>query len=394
MLVPGAGGRKKGGMAVIGRDATGGSGGKSSAEANLSTDFADLFTGRIPGLIAQYHDRLAEIRSPLVAEAVWPQCELQAQRIFDDCVRSLTEGDSEVTHLTDVVDLGAERVRQGVHPIHSVRAGGILGEVAMTALADCAALSGASQDELITAVRTLQKGIGMRLEAGSIGYDGYLLQRMRKAQEQAQRRLAREIHDHIGNSISLALRQIELYELECERAEQNSESPPQPSRHVGLAKDAILETIDRSRELVSELRRPGGAGSLETALRGFAAALGQSGAPLQIWVHGSDDWIPGAVAEELFIMVRECLRNTYNHAGAANIVVHIDIAPHEVHADIIDNGKGFDPQAVLAAGHGNGLLILKERSDLIGGTMHIDSVPGRGTRVSLWIPISQERPTV
>ncbi|MFI5781896.1 sensor histidine kinase [Nocardia sp. NPDC051570] len=375
---------------MVERDTTGRAEPNPSTEADLSPVLADLFVARIPELIAQYRTRLTEISSPLVSdESVWRQCELQARRIFDDCARSLAAGSTVVTHITDVFDLGTERVRQGAHITHSVRAGSILSELTVTALSDCAERFGAPQAELFAAVRALQQGIGLRLESGSIGYDAFLLQRVREVHEQGQRRLAREIHDHIGNSVSLALRQIELYELKCERAEDDP-----ASRHVRLAKDAILETIQHTRELVSELRQPGVTGSLETALRGFAASLGQSGAPLQMWVRGNDKWIPGAVAEELFIMVRECLRNTYTHAGAANVVVHIDIAPHEVHAEIIDNGKGFDAQALRAAGRGNGLLILQERSDLVGGTVNIDSAPGRGTRVTLWIPIAQERPTL
>ncbi len=376
---------------MVGRGATGRSEQNSRNETGSSTDFADLFTARIPELIAQYRTRLEEISSPLVSNAAaWEQCELQARRIFDDCVRSLSAGAATVVHITDVFDLGSERVRQGAHLTHSVRAGSILSDLAMTALADCADQLGAPQADLFAALRALQQGIGLRLESGSIGYDAYLLQRVREAHEEGRRRLAREIHDHIGNSVSLALRQIELYELECEQAA--GDSAPQ-SKHVDAAKEAILETIARSRELVSELRRPGVTGSLETALRGFAASLGRTGVPLQMWVRGSDQWIPGSVTEELFIMVRECLRNAYTHAGAANVVVHIDIAPHEVHAEIIDNGKGFDVRALRATGHGNGLLILQERSDLVGGTVNIDSAPGRGTRVTLWIPIAQERPT-
>ncbi|WP_067535463.1 sensor histidine kinase [Nocardia crassostreae] len=363
----------------------------------MSNDFSERFQARIPDLVAAYKTRLGEIGSPLVSNAeAWQQCELQARRIFDDCARSLATGATTVTHITDVFDLGSKRVRQGAHIAHSVQAGSILTDLTTTALADCAARLRADQSALIAAVRAMQQGIRLRLESGSIGYDAFLLQRVREAHEQGQRRLGREIHDHIGNSASLALRQIELYELECERASKDSEAgqPTEVSRHVRAAKEAILETIARSRELVSELRRPDVTGSLETALRGFAASLGQTGVPLQMWVRGSDAWIPGAVTEELFIMVRECLRNAYTHAGAATVVVHIDIAPHEVHAEIIDNGKGFDVPALRASGHGNGLLILQERSDLVGGTVNIDSAPGRGTRATLWIPIAQEKPTV
>ena len=62
----------------------------------------------------------------------------------------------------------------------------------------------------------------------------------------------------------------------------------------------------------------------------------EPGAPVQLWVRGLDAWVPAPVAEELFIMVRECLRNAWTHAGAPQILVNIDIAPHEVQAEVID----------------------------------------------------------
>ncbi|KAA0020121.1 sensor histidine kinase [Antrihabitans cavernicola] len=367
---------------------TGSSEPNHNAEGAPATDFSALFTARIPDIVARYYEQLDEISSPLISGVAWEQCELQARRILDDCARSLAAGRAMVTHVTDVFDLGTERVRQGAHITHSMRAGSILSDLTMTALSECAIQVDARQSELLAAVRALHQGIGLRLESGSIGYDAFLLQRVQEAHEQGQHRLAREIHDHIGNSVSLALRRIELFELEREKA--GDDSVP---RHVQLAKDAILETLSRSRELVTELRRSGVGGSLETALRGFAASLGESGAPLQISVRGNDEWVPSAVVEELFIMVRECLRNAHTHAGAANIVVHIDITPREIQAEVIDDGKGFDVEALRAGGHGNGLLIMQERSDLVGGRVHIDSAPDRGTRVTFSIPITQESPT-
>jgi signal transduction histidine kinase len=347
---------------------------------------ADLFFNRIPELIALYRARLTEISSPLASnEAAWEQCALQALHILEDCAHTLSVGSATVIHIADVFDLGGERVRQGAHLTHSIRAGTILSDLAIEALADCATRMDAPQTALIAAVRALQQGIALRLESGSIGYDAFLLQRIREIHAQSHRRLAREIHDHIGNSVGLALRQIELFELEIERAGGGAVPAT-----VLAAKQAVLETIAHSRELVSELRRPAVAGSLETALRGFAASLGPSGAPIKVWVRGTDEWIPGAIAEELFIMVRECLRNSYTHADAAHVIVHIDIAPHEVQAEIIDNGKGFDIESRRTTGRGNGLLILQERTELVGGTVNIDSTPGRGTRVTIWIPIRQE----
>jgi signal transduction histidine kinase len=368
------------------RDKRNDQGGPAGEPAHL----ADRLTARIPELITCYRDRLLAISSPLACDtAAWEQCERQARRILGDCARTLARGSVTVTetHISEVLDLGGERVRQGVHLTHSVRAGMILSDLALTALEECAAGTDTPYPLLVQAVRALQNGVGLRLESGSIGYDSFLLHRVREIHDEDHRRLARDIHDQIGNALSLAVRKLELYEVECERA-AGGVSP-----HVRQSKDALLEAIGRSRELVTELRRPAVTGSLETALKGFAASLGESGAPVRLWVRGLDEWMPASVAEELFIMVRECLRNAWTHAAAPHIVVHIDIAPHEIQAEVIDDGTGFDLQAVRAGGRTNGLLSLQERAALVGGTLNIDSAPGRGTRVTVWIPIPEEHQT-
>ncbi|MEV7402795.1 ATP-binding protein [Streptomyces sp. NPDC091267] len=340
-------------------------------------------------VIALYHSRLRGINSPLASDPeVWAQCELQGRRIFRDCADSLQAGLTEVSdsHIAEVVDLGSARVQQGVHLTHSVRAGVILFDTVLERLLECTEHVDGIYQGYAAAIRALQQGIGRRLEVGSIAYDSFMLARVREVHDKGHRKLAREIHDQIGNSLSLAMRQLELYELGVSR--QNADVP----KEVRAAQDAILETLAHTRELVTELRRPAITGCLEAALAAFVASMGDEGVPVQLWVRGLDEWIPTQVSEELFVMVRECLRNSFRHAEAGNIVVHIDIAPHEIQTEIIDDGLGFDVDRVLAGDRTNGLTGLQERADLLGGTLHIGSSAGRGTHVTMWIPIKEDRP--
>ncbi|WP_425264726.1 sensor histidine kinase [Streptomyces incarnatus] len=214
-----------------------------------------------------------------------------------------------------------------------------------------------------------------------------MLGRVREVHEQGHRKLAREIHDQLGNSLSLAMRQLELHELELSR------KGAEVSKAVRSARAAILETLARTRELVTELRRPSVSGCLEAAINQFVASMGDSVAPVQVWVRGLDEWIPQPVSEELFLMVRECLRNAFRHADAGNIVVHIDIAPHEIQTEIIDDGLGFDVDEVRTGGSANGLAGLQERAELVGGRLHISSARGGGTHVTIWIPITEGQVT-
>ncbi|WP_329582218.1 sensor histidine kinase [Kitasatospora sp. NBC_01250] len=373
-----------------------------------------------PEVLARYLAGLQEINSPLVADPeAWEQCVVQARRILMDCAVSLAEGRATVTgtEIAEVVNLGGERLRQGLHLTHSIRAGMLLLDIVLAALATAVAEAGEADavaavrrprdpaevcvdcgaparwaEELETAVthshardenytaalRSLQEGVSRRLEIGSVGYDTFLLGRVRELHELGRRKLAREIHDQLGNSLSLAMRQLELHEL---RAGDDI------SPHVKAAKAAVLEAMDTTRQLVTELRRSNVSGSLETALKGFAASMAEAAGKVQIWVKGSDDWVPGQISEELFIIVRECLRNALRHAEAGNIVVHVDIAPHEVQAEVLDDGRGFDPGTVRGKGTSNGLDGMRERVQLLHGTVDIASTPGKGTQVRIWIPI-------
>ncbi len=355
-----------------------------AAEGTTDQSPAERLLSREPEIIQRYHQGLCAINSPLSSDPeAWEQCVVQAHRIIVDCADSLEHGVAVIsgTQIAEVVDLGGVRVRQGVHLTHSIRAGMILLDVILDALSEADGDDSEWGTGYTAAVRALQQGISRRLEAGSIGYDTFVLNRVREVHEQGRRRLAREIHDQLGNSLSLAMRQLEMHELLVRGA--NQEISPQ----VRAAKAAILETLDTTRQLVTELRRSNLSGSLETALKGFAASMGELSESVQLWVQGSEEWIPGQVSEELFIIIRECLRNTFAHASAGNILVHIDLAPHEIQTEIIDDGCGFDLDTVRSSGRTNGLDGLQERVHLLGGTVNLDTAPGRGTHVMIWIPI-------
>jgi two-component system, NarL family, sensor histidine kinase DegS len=77
-----------------------------------------------------------------------------------------------------------------------------------------------------------------------------------------------------------------------------------------------------------------------------------------------------------------------NHAQAAQVHVTIDVDDKRVRAVVEDNGKGFDPAVALSGQQKTiGLAALKERLDLIGGQLQIDSQPGQGTRVTMEVPV-------
>ncbi|THA63896.1 two-component sensor histidine kinase [Streptomyces sp. A0642] len=351
----------------------------------IESDTAEQLLGRTQELLSDYRDQLEKIKSPLVAtDKTWHTCALQAERIIRDCAESLRHGRADVRDrlIQQVEGLGVERATQGIDAVHSIRAGLILFDIVFDALGRAMVDSPAAFDGFQAGVRTLQRGIGRRLEAGAIGHDTYLLNTVREVNAASQRQLAREIHDHLGNHVSLALRRIELHELTWESR------PDEVAARIGAVKDTLTEALGIIRDLVTQLRRADREGTLESAFTAFLESMEITPSKVRIQVNGSEEWATQDVLDEVFLVVRECLRNSLAHADAEHVLAAVDIAPYKLQALIEDDGHGFDVSAVHMAGRANGIASATERVELLGGTILFTSAPDDGgTRVTITIPL-------
>ena len=91
----------------------------------------------------------------------------------------------------------------------------------------------------------------------------------------------------------------------------------------------------------------------------------------------------------LFRIIQECLNNVRKHAEANEVEVRLKIMEAEIEVSIEDNGRGFDPNAVTSntMEGGIGLFSMRERAELVGGNLSVESSPGNGCQVSLHIPL-------
>ncbi|WP_052070489.1 sensor histidine kinase [Streptacidiphilus albus] len=201
--------------------------------------------------------------------------------------------------------------------------------------------------------------------------------------------VAREVHDRIGSGLALALRRLDLLEHAPDgRADARQ-------RRLNDLRAALADALGVTRELVSGLRgtpdaaEPAHGLPLEASLRAYLRDTVPTGTEVRLRVHGADQWMPRDVAGEVFVIVREALRNALAHARARTVTAIVTIAPHEVCASVRDDGAGFDPRAVCRPGRANGLLAMEERAAALDGTATIASAPRRGTEVALWIPINE-----
>ncbi|MHB1132696.1 MAG: histidine kinase N-terminal 7TM domain-containing protein [Chloroflexota bacterium] len=199
-------------------------------------------------------------------------------------------------------------------------------------------------------------------------------------------RLARELHDGIGQVLGYVSLQTEAARKLLDDG-QPVTAAAQLGRLAGVARDAHADL----REFILTLRQgPAEQNAFFPALShylaGFAANYGVSAELVPAGGLPGVSFAPEAQAH-LFRIVQEALGNARQHGGARAVEVAFEKHDHHARVIIADDGKGFDPQA--AAG-GFGLRFMRERVAELGGRVEVLSAAGQGTRVVVELPLGQQ----
>lgn len=214
---------------------------------------------------------------------------------------------------------------------------------------------------------------------------GELLSRTVQAQEAERLRVAHELHDQIGQTLtalSLGLSGIQgIVE----------EKPELARRQLAHLSAVSQDGLDDLRRLVADLRPAilDGLG-LAPALRSHCNQVSElSGVAIRMRVTGDRRRLPEQVETVLFRIVQEALNNVVRHAKARQAQVLLDYGVAEITLIVEDDGQGFDPAVALDAaerGHGWGLAGIQERLAMVGGQLRIEAAPGKGTRLICTVP--------
>jgi signal transduction histidine kinase len=207
------------------------------------------------------------------------------------------------------------------------------------------------------------------------------------ATEGERQRWARELHDETLQSMS-ALR-IGL------SGAARSDQLPAVKQAVHHAVEQLEETIANLRALITDLR-PAALDELgvQAAIEALAERSGRHGIDVDVNVElaSGQGAQPARHTPELetalYRIVQEALTNATKHGNARRAVVEVHERDATVQLSVRDDGSGFDP-AGESQGQGFGLLGMHERVALLGGELHIDSAPGRGTTVTARIPVQR-----
>jgi two-component system, NarL family, sensor histidine kinase UhpB len=205
-----------------------------------------------------------------------------------------------------------------------------------------------------------------------------------RAQEEERRRLARDLHDEVNQSLTAILLRLEA--LAQANPGVNMGEVTELKRLVNQAMEELLTLARQLRP--TALDDHGLVPAIETQLKRFAA---RTGVEVKIESQGDPDTLPEDVQTAVYRILQEALANVGRHAAATAVRVEIDADSGHLELRVRDDGAGFDPGALARRANGDGpgaglgLSGMAERARLAGGELDVRSAPGGGTTVTFRI---------
>jgi PAS domain S-box-containing protein len=215
-----------------------------------------------------------------------------------------------------------------------------------------------------------------------------LAKRLVTAQEEERRHLSRELHDEAGQALTALKIDLELIKSDL------LEDPTQLRRRLTRAANLTDVIQERLRSTAQGLRPPAlDVTGLNVTLEDYCQNF-RDRTQLEITYQGVDlTELPEITEITLYRFVQESLTNIARHARASQIQVRLQETNGAASLSVEDDGIGFDTQAILStlhSGDGMGLLGVRERLELVGGWLDVDSRPGEGTRLVAHVPVEKD----
>ena len=208
-----------------------------------------------------------------------------------------------------------------------------------------------------------------------------------KAQEEERRRVAREIHDGpaqlMANIVMRAEFCLKLFEVDHSKVKAELVSLQQ----------IVRQSLQDVRKIIFDLRPMvlDDLGLVPAIRRYLEEYQHQHQISVELSVVGNLGRYSTAIEVALFRLVQECLNNIWKHSMAKRVFIKIELLVNKINFLVRDDGKGFNPEEVMADNRkeGYGLLSMRERVQLLKGELSIKSAPGKGTIVSFFVPLDE-----
>jgi len=202
-----------------------------------------------------------------------------------------------------------------------------------------------------------------------------------EAEENERQRIAKDLHDGVGQMMSAA--KMNLSAFESELAFTTEEQRKSFEKVINLVDESCREV-----RTVSHVMMPNALlkNNLGDAIREFTGKLNQKNLRVEVYTEGLEHRLDSNIETMLYRVVQECVNNTIKHSGASTLDISLIRDKDGISGTIEDNGKGFDssdPEKLK----GIGIKNISSRIEYLKGTVDFDSAPGRGTVVAVHIPI-------
>jgi len=217
-----------------------------------------------------------------------------------------------------------------------------------------------------------------------------LLRRLGEAEENERRRLSRELHDQIGQTVtglSLGLKNLEQALGQApEQAAQLERLHWLQGLASGIGRDIHQIAADLRPTALDDL-------GLRKAVEAFCSEWARRyGVSTDVQMLGPDDRLPPEIESAIYRGIQEALTNVAKHANARHVSLVVDRRRQDLRAIVEDDGVGFDPAQRSSSNGGKprlGLSFIEERMVLLGGTLAVETAPGRGTTLFMTVPLTK-----
>jgi PAS domain S-box-containing protein len=200
-----------------------------------------------------------------------------------------------------------------------------------------------------------------------------------RAEAAERKRISRELHDRVAHSMGVAHQSLQLYEALAEK------DPVRAHGKLHTAKEMMKTALEQTRNLSMELRRSETEHGLIPALQDLLEVAVPESVRADLSTSGAESRLSDHQRGQLYLIMREAVRNAVRHSGCRTLRVGLDITSEKVSGYVEDDGRGFEGNGGTRGGLG--LRSIRERVALLQGTVEVYSSPEGGAGVQVQLPL-------
>ncbi len=202
-----------------------------------------------------------------------------------------------------------------------------------------------------------------------------------EAEEKERQRIARDLHDGVGQVMSAAKMNLSAFENELIFKDENQKLSFE--KVISLVDEGCKEVRNVSHQMMPNALLKAG---LASAIREFIGKIESPSLKVNLYTEGLNERLDNNIETVLYRVIQECVNNVIKHAGANQLDISLIKDTDGISATVEDNGKGFSPSNASNF-EGIGLKNIKSRVEFLKGTVDFDSSEGNGTLVAIHVPV-------